>query len=90
MLPWMLVTVPCSLGNVIMATWVFHNTDPNASLIFVKYFITVNERGVGVRDAVTVAQRVQTDFKICAVITTRVPAGNTLSNAFRNSALLWC
>lgn len=90
MLPWMLVTVSCSLGHVIMNIWIFHNTDPNLSFIFVKYFITINEWGVGVRHTVTVAQRVQTDFKMCVVITTRVAAGNTLSNAFINSALQWC
>lgn len=45
---------------------------------------------MGVRQAVRLPQRVQTDFKMCVVITTRVPAGNTLSNAFKNSALLQC
>lgn len=89
---WVLVTLPCSLGHTIVATWAFHDTDPQLSFMIVKYCvpITISGWGVGVRHTATVAQRVQTDFEMCVVITTRVPAGNPLSKAFRNSALLWC
>ena len=85
MLSWMLVTVSSSLLYTITTIWVFHNTDTKLNVILLLNIVILLPLINGAGDSgaqLQWPQRVQTDFKMHIAVTTRVPAPNTLGNAY--------